>query len=202
MQVTFWGVRGSTPCPSEANRRYGGNTACVSLEVPGEDPILLDLGTGLRFYGAGQPADGSFRGTALITHIHWDHVQGLPFFGTFYQTGWTPTIWAPVLQHIDVAFVDTIFQSPFFPIPVDHLPSRPGVQLIQPGEIEVEGFRIRVQPLTHPGGAFAYRITGDAGESYETLYAIHRFREAEMEAVVDLGRQVRRPLRRQDLLQL
>jgi phosphoribosyl 1,2-cyclic phosphodiesterase len=48
----------------------------VALEVPGEDPIILDLGTGLRFFGLTQPTDGSFRGTALITHLHWDHVQG------------------------------------------------------------------------------------------------------------------------------
>src|SRR5438270_48607 len=80
LQLTFYGVRGSCPCPCEANMRYGGNTACVALEVDGEPPIVLDLGTGLRAFGEHQPLDGSFRGTALVTHSHWDHVQGLPFF--------------------------------------------------------------------------------------------------------------------------
>src|SRR3712207_1240503 len=75
LNVTFFGVRGSTPCPCEANLRYGGNTACVTLEVAGEEPIVLDLGTGLRFFGETQPTDGSFAGTALISHLHWDHVQ-------------------------------------------------------------------------------------------------------------------------------
>ena len=51
VNITFWGVRGSTPCPCDANVRYGGNTSCVSLEAPGLDPIVFDLGTGLRFYG-------------------------------------------------------------------------------------------------------------------------------------------------------
>ena len=80
LNVTFYGVRGSTPCPCDDNRRYGGNTSCVELEAPGEDPIVLDLGTGLRLFGETLPPDGSFRGTALVTHLHWDHVQGLPFF--------------------------------------------------------------------------------------------------------------------------
>ena len=80
MNVTFYGVRGSTPCPTEGNRRYGGNTSCVALESPGHDPIVFDLGTGLRMWGETLPHDGSFRGHALVTHVHWDHVQGLPFF--------------------------------------------------------------------------------------------------------------------------
>ncbi|HVF31664.1 MAG TPA: hypothetical protein VM933_01395, partial [Acidimicrobiales bacterium] len=95
MKVTFWGVRGSTPCPSESNRRYGGNTACVTLEVDGEPPIILDLGTGLRFFGETQPLDGTFRGTALITHIHWDHVQGLPFFPPVDRPGAQLDIYGP-----------------------------------------------------------------------------------------------------------
>ena len=80
LNVTFFGVRGSTPCCGPHVDRYGGNTACVALEVPGEDPIMCDMGTGLRAYGATQPVDGTFRGTALVSHLHWDHVQGLPFF--------------------------------------------------------------------------------------------------------------------------
>ena len=67
MHVTFYGVRGSCPCPSAANVRYGGNTACVALEVDGEPPIVLDLGTGLRSFGQHQPLDGTFRGSALVT---------------------------------------------------------------------------------------------------------------------------------------
>lgn len=179
MRARFWGVRGSVPWATPSSIGHGCNTPCIEVRNERTGGMLvLDAGSGI--VGLGEALGGPPRAVPiLLTHYHWDHLQGLPFFGTFYQTGWTPTIWAPVLQHIDVAFVDTIFQSPFFPIPVDHLPSRPGVQLIQPGEIEVEGFRIRVQPLTHPGGAFAYRITGDAGD---LVYATdHEFGNPEVD---------------------
>ena len=79
MDVTFYGVRGSTPTACERTRRYGGNTASVVLEVGDEPPLLLDLGTGLRFFGETQLDNGQFRASALVSHLHWDHVQGLPF---------------------------------------------------------------------------------------------------------------------------
>ena len=59
VNVTFYGVRGSTPCPCDANQRYGGNTSSVGIEAPGHEPIGLDLGTGLRFWGEQLPVDGS-----------------------------------------------------------------------------------------------------------------------------------------------
>lgn len=79
MEITFYGVRGSTPCAGEGTARYGGNTASVVLRDEGYDPILLDLGTGLRYFGAAHPQDRALRAHALVTHLHWDHVQGLPF---------------------------------------------------------------------------------------------------------------------------
>jgi phosphoribosyl 1,2-cyclic phosphodiesterase len=80
MQVTFYGVRGSTPCCGDDTQRYGGNTSCVGVSVPGEQPLFFDLGTGARYFGTTMPHDGSFRGTCLLSHLHWDHTQGLPFF--------------------------------------------------------------------------------------------------------------------------
>jgi len=97
VNVTFYGVRGSTPCPAEGNRRYGGNTSCVALESPGHDPIVLDLGTGLRMFGETLPHDGSFHGHALVTHVHWDHVQGLPFFMPVLKPGASFEVYGPPL---------------------------------------------------------------------------------------------------------
>src|SRR5688572_18529000 len=118
LNVTFYGVRGSTPCPCDANRRYGGNTACVALEVPGCDPIVLDLGTGLRFWGQTQPTDGSFRGAALVTHLHWDHVQGLPFFAPVDRPGARLDIYGPKQENglsLEEAF-EEFMRPPYFPV--------------------------------------------------------------------------------------
>ena len=95
MRVTFHGVRGSTPCQSDDIRRYGGNTSCVSVDAPGQAPLLLDMGTGLRYYGKRVPVDELFRGNCLLTHLHWDHVQGLPFFAPLLREGSSLDVYGP-----------------------------------------------------------------------------------------------------------
>ena len=95
LDVTFFGVRGSTPTACERTRRYGGNTASVVLQVADEPPLLLDLGTGLRFFGETQVDNGRFQAAALVSHLHWDHVQGLPFFVPALRPGTTMDIYAP-----------------------------------------------------------------------------------------------------------
>lgn len=117
VNVTFWGVRGSTPCPSDDNRRYGGNTACVTIDAADHDPIVLDLGTGLRFFGESLPADGSFHGLALVTHLHWDHVQGLPFFVPINCHGARLEIHAPGQDDVSVGeLFDEFMRPPYFPV--------------------------------------------------------------------------------------
>src|SRR3954447_17659434 len=70
--ITFFGVRGSTPCDGNDIARYGGNTSCVSFAAPGHDPVLFDMGTGSRYFGQQQPADRTFRGHVLLSHLHWE----------------------------------------------------------------------------------------------------------------------------------
>jgi phosphoribosyl 1,2-cyclic phosphodiesterase len=153
----------------------------VALEVAGEDPIVLDLGTGLRFWGETQPQDGTFRATALLTHIHWDHVQGLPFFAPLYRPGGAVTVWAPALGRT-FADIETMFEAPFFPVPYDRLPSRPAINMLSIGQTTINGFEVGVQPLNHPGGAFAYRIRGVGGT---LVYATdHEFGDAKIDAAL------------------
>ena len=121
LDVTFYGVRGSTPTPCADNQRYGGNTSCVTLEVPGADPIVFDLGTGLRFFGERLGRDGEpFRGTALVTHLHWDHVQGLPFFMPINRDGARLDVIGPPDNVRSIEEYFCIFmRPPFFPVTVE-----------------------------------------------------------------------------------
>jgi phosphoribosyl 1,2-cyclic phosphodiesterase len=159
--VTFHGVRGSTPCHGEAIVGYGGNTSSVSVDIPDHDPILFDLGTGLRYFGQSCPPDQPFRGTCLLSHLHWDHIQGLPFFAPLLQEGAVLKIVAPRQEPpITVAemFAGAI-SPPLFPV---HLVSLPGTlefrevtdETITIGEIEV-----MARLIPHVGNTCGYRVT-------------------------------------------
>jgi phosphoribosyl 1,2-cyclic phosphodiesterase len=159
LNVTFFGVRGSTPTPCDANRRYGGNTSCVALESPGVPPIALDCGTGLRFWGDTQPKDGTFRGAALVTHIHFDHVQGLPFFVPADRPGAEFDIYAPSQDGVSVhdAFSEFI-RPPYFPVRVDELRGAINFHDAQDEDLVFDGAKVRVRPVPHVGSTNGYRV--------------------------------------------
>ena len=139
LELTFYGVRGSTPTACEQTRRYGGNTACVALQFADEPPILLDLGTGLRFFGETQPEDGSFQGSALVSHLHWDHVQGLPFFVPILRPGASFDVYAPTQEDgrsVAEAF-DSFMRAPYFPVSVAELPGEIRFHDLEEGPVKI-----------------------------------------------------------------
>jgi len=157
----FFGVRGSTPCAGESTRRYGGNTACVALEVAGQDPIVFDLGTGLRYFGQTQPCDGSFRGTALVSHLHWDHIQGLPFFVPVLRPGAEFDVYGPrpTSGHSVAEAFDTFMRDPFFPVTVGQLPSRIDFHDLDDGVMQVGEAQVAARSIPHVGRTNGYRVT-------------------------------------------
>jgi len=159
LKVTFYGVRGSCPCPSESNRRYGGNTACVVLTRPDEAPIVLDLGTGLRAFGETQPLDGSFRGSALVTHIHWDHVQGLPFFPPADRPGARLDIYGPQQEEGSLEEVFHGFmRPPYFPVTCADLRGEIRFHEVLKDELHLGSARVICRPVPHCGPTVGYRV--------------------------------------------
>lgn len=159
VDVTFYGVRGSCPCPSEENRRYGGNTACVALTVSGEHPIIFDLGTGLRLFGTTQPLDGSFEGSALVTHIHWDHVQGLPFFPPADRIGANFDIFGPQQDEGSLAdLFDGFMRPPYFPVTCSDLRGDIRFHEVLKDDLTIGEAKVMVRPVPHCGPTVGYRV--------------------------------------------
>lgn len=152
-------MRGSTPCSCDSNRRYGGNTSCVVIEWPDRDPILMDLGTGLRFFGLTQPTDGTFRGTALVSHLHWDHVQGIPFFSPMLAEGARMDVYAPTQESGPLCeAVRTFMSPPYFPVEIEALPGQFRFHEVDQGVFDVDGAKVTVAPVPHIGPTVGYRI--------------------------------------------
>ena len=189
MKVTFWGVRGSTPCPSEANRRYGGNTACVSLEMPDEPPIVLDVGTGLRFFGETQPTDGTFHGSALVTHVHWDHVQGLPFFPPADRVGASFDIYGPAADGVGLAEVfDGFIRPPYFPVRIGELRGAYRFHEVWEADLSVGNAKVRARPVPHIGATVGYRIEwGGSSLAYVSDHQAPRSLDTVDDAVLALA---------------
>ena len=162
MQISFYGVRGSTPSPSEANRRYGGNTSTVVLQRNGNDPIIFDLGTGLRVWADTQPTDGSFRASALVTHIHWDHVQGLPFFPPIDRVGARLDVYAPEQAEGPLAEVFGDFmRPPYFPVHYSELRGDIRFHGVSDADFEIGSAKVKVRPVPHVGPTVGYRVDCD-----------------------------------------
>lgn len=161
VNVTFWGVRGSTPCPCEANKRYGGNTACVSVEAPGQDTILFDLGTGLRFFGESVASDPPFRGLALVTHLHWDHVQGLPFFTPIHDPGSSLVVCGRHDEGSLRSAFEEFMRPPYFPIRPADLCGEITFRDVADTCFDWGRAHIAVGDVPHTGATNGYRVELD-----------------------------------------
>lgn len=165
-RLKFWGVRGSIPSPGPATVRYGGNTTCVEVRA-GNEIIILDGGTGLRPLGRELLAefkDQPLNLTLLLTHTHWDHIQGLPFFTPIYQ----PRCQLRILgfEGARRGLVNVLtgqMESPYFPVPFGELPGNIEVEELKDLEFPVGNLRVQAWFANHPGICVGYRINTDEG---------------------------------------
>lgn len=174
MRVRFWGVRGSIATPGPQANRYGGNTSCVEVTPAGALPIIIDAGTGLRGLGKAlltgrdaswgeRFAEGKAEGHILISHTHWDHVQGLPFFDPFRIAGNRFHIFArerhdDKLQAVFASQTDDLYLPPAL---TDYRAALSFHELRDDADFMIGGARVRCARLNHPWIAMAYRIDCD-----------------------------------------
>jgi phosphoribosyl 1,2-cyclic phosphodiesterase len=161
MKLRFWGVRGSIASPGHDTAAVGGNTSCVEVTCGGSR-IVLDAGTGLRTLGNSLIGSGLAHEpiTLLLSHYHWDHIQGLPFFVPVYMKDASITI---VGGHNGVASVEGTLKrqmsAPVFPVRLDEVAAAIDTREVKQGSIfEVGDAIVRVGRGNHPGGVVAYRI--------------------------------------------
>jgi phosphoribosyl 1,2-cyclic phosphodiesterase len=175
VRIHLCGVRGSTPAPGQEFLRYGGHTSCVAVAHDGAagPTLILDAGTGLRRVTAllgGQ----DFTGTILLTHLHWDHVQGLPFFRAGDRDGARVTLLLPG-QGDDRPAEEVLARDmspPHFPIRPSGLCGEWSFGTIEPGPFKASGFMVEAREVPHKGGrTFGYRVSD--GRSVVTYIPDH-----------------------------
>jgi phosphoribosyl 1,2-cyclic phosphodiesterase/FixJ family two-component response regulator len=165
-RVRFWGVRGSIPSPGPETVYYGGNTSCVEVRADGE-LIILDAGTGIR--PLGQHLAKEFEGhpiqiTILISHTHWDHIQGFPFFSPAYDPRNRVRIWAFEGPRKGLESTLSIqMESPYFPISMQEMPGHIEFTELKTLEFDIGKVKVKAAFMNHPGICVGYRLYTQAG---------------------------------------
>ena len=166
-----WGARGSIPATGGGTVRVGGNTPCLSLEDGLGHRLILDAGSGIRLLG--QTLDPALQSlTLLLSHTHWDHIQGLPFFAPLHHPGFHLTILGPerAAPSLDEV-IDRLLDPAVFPVPRSALAGSISASPFGNEPRALDGFLVEATPLCHPGATLGYSIrlgTGHRGLTYMT----------------------------------
>jgi len=162
VKITFFGVRGSVPCPGADTVRFGGNTPCLEIRGKNDELIILDAGTGIRELGETLADDAS--GIIIFSHVHWDHIQGLPFFGPLYKGGCSFRLFAQRPgEGNPKENILWEFQKPNFPTDVTALKGLESVENLPSSPFDKGGIRVSYMQINHPDPTQGIRL--DEGES-------------------------------------
>lgn len=160
-QLTFWGVRGSIPTPRPQCLGYGGNTACLELQLPSGEILIFDGGTGVNGLGDSlmRRANGEcMRLNFFLTHFHWDHIQGIPFFAPLYSPRNEVTFYSfPDAGHTREV-LEGQMSVPYFPVNFAFLPAKRNFERTTDRSLEFSGTHVRAFPMNHPQEAYGYRV--------------------------------------------
>ncbi len=161
MLVRFWGVRGSTPTPQRENLRYGGNTSCVELRI-GDSLLVFDCGTGFRMLGGALRREFSrspIRARVFLSHYHWDHIQGIPFFTPLYAPDNVFEFHSFRSIETDVRrALEDQMMNPYFPVDMKAMRAQRRFHHMGEETANYQGIRVTTKRLNHPQGCLGYRI--------------------------------------------
>lgn len=167
MRLKFWGVRGSTPTPERRNSRYGGNTPCLEIRLANGTLLILDCGSGLRALGKSlmrEFPNEPIVAYIFLTHFHWDHIQGIPFFIPLYRKRNSFFFHSVSKKARELKnAVEGQMVTPYFPVDMSIMDSTRNFYDIGTKPININGAIISSAPLNHPQGSVAYRISADGG---------------------------------------
>jgi phosphoribosyl 1,2-cyclic phosphodiesterase len=165
-RIKIWGVRGSIPVPGPSTIRYGGNTSCIEIRADGE-LIILDAGSGIRSLGLALENEFGSRPiklTLLITHVHWDHIQGFPFFVPSYNDKNRIRIFG--YDGADEGLLEILkgqMATPFFPVRLRDLPGKIDIKKLKGMEFHIGKVQVRSKFVNHPGACAGYRLNTSKG---------------------------------------
>ena len=181
MKVRFWGVRGSIPTAGPTTVKYGGNTSCIEIRGDNDEIIILDAGTGLRELGnfliANDLKKGPLKLHILLSHTHWDHIQGVPFFGPAYIPTTEITFYGPSTS-ISGKLEDIVagqMKYAYFPIKLSELRAKLKFRELPETQIEIPPFTIKTKYLNHPILTLGYRVEHN-GKTFVSVYDTEPYR--------------------------
>ena len=163
MRLRFWGTRGSIAAPGPGTNHYGGNTSCIELKTDAGSHLVLDCGTGARLLGNQMiaHANGPISAAILLTHTHWDHIQGFPFFAPLFVPGNHFDVYGPEKCHLSLHDVlSGQMEHHYFPVELDQLAARITYKDLTEGTHQIAELSVAAQQMNHPSPTLGYRIEG------------------------------------------
>jgi len=190
VKIKFWGVRGSIPVPGSKTLKYGGNTSCVELHCD-EKTIILDCGSGIRALGLDIEDRGFIKENGkkelymFFSHVHWDHIQGFPFFRPAFDPEFEINLYSSLHSNVDIeCALRGQMVEPYFPIRLSDMPARMNFKEIKSGEgVQIDKIVVKSVSLNHPGGSLGYKIICD--NKSVAYISDHEYTEESRQRLVD-----------------